>query len=300
VRATFGLELAREVPPSTPHEPAAPHRNDDMTMLAIARQLLALRLSVIPVPRADGRRFDGKVPAIAWREFQSRWPTDDELVAWFAGAPMNLAIVTGAVSDLVGIDADSEEARRWCARRLPYTPWQTKTPRGFHLFYRHPGILVRNRARIETGAGKLALDCRGDGGYVIAAGSLHASGAPYTFAGDWSQPRERVPRFWPGWLARPKPQVSTGANLSRPTGDVIARARKYLAAIPRPEIGQGSDVATLSAACRLVRGFGLAPNDAEALLWEWAGGRPGWTRDWIVRKVEHAERYGSEPIGALR
>jgi hypothetical protein len=73
-----------------------------------------------------------------------------------------------------------------------------------------------------------------------------------------------------------------------------------LAAIPRPEIGQGSDVATLQAACRLVRGFKLDPMDAESLLWNWTGGRPGWTRDWVARKVAHAVRYGTEPIGALR
>ncbi len=82
--------------------------------------------------------------------------------------------------------------------------------------------------------------------------------------------------------------------------DVIQRARRYLAAIPLPEIGAGSDSATLSAACRLVRGFGLPSEDAEALLWEWAGGRPGWTREWIALKVAHAERYGTEPLGALR
>jgi hypothetical protein len=83
-------------------------------------------------------------------------------------------------------------------------------------------------------------------------------------------------------------------------GDVIDRARRYLLAVPRPEIGHGSDAATLYAACRLVRGFGLAPADAEALLWAWAGGRSGWTREWIARKVAHAERYGTEAIGALR
>jgi hypothetical protein len=81
---------------------------------------------------------------------------------------------------------------------------------------------------------------------------------------------------------------------------VIDRARAYLAAIPRPEIGHGSDAATLNAACRLVRGFALAPADAEGLLWEWAGGRAGWTREWIAEKVGHAVRYGTEPIGALQ
>jgi hypothetical protein len=265
-----------------------------------ALNLRARGLSVIPVPRPDGCRFDGKIPAIAWRQYQNRLPTEDEIRSWFAGSPMNLAIVTGAVSGVVVVDADSPAALRWCVRRLPYTPWQTKTARGFHLFYRHPGVPVRNRARIETGGGRLAIDVRGDGGYVIAPGSVHASGAQYLEAGDWSQPRDRVPRFRPGWLARPVRHESSRPAGVRPTGDLIERARKYLAASPRPEIGQGSDVATLSAACRLVRGFGLAPTDAEALLWEWAGGRPGWTREWMARKVEHAERYGTEPIGALR
>ena len=71
-----------------------------MTTLDHARRLLGLGLSVIPVPRADGGRFDGKVPAIAWREYQTRRPTDDELVAWFsADRPTNFAIVTGVISD---------------------------------------------------------------------------------------------------------------------------------------------------------------------------------------------------------
>jgi len=77
-------------------------------------------------------------------------------------------------------------------------------------------------------------------------------------------------------------------------------AVQYLATIPRPEIGSGSDAATLYAACRLVRGFGLDAADAESLLWKWAGDRPGWTRDWVARKVAHAQRYGTEAIGGLR
>ena len=271
-----------------------------MTILDHARRYLALGLSVIPVPRADGTRFDGKVPAIAWREYQSRLATESEVLAWFAAnTPTNFAIVTGAVSDLVVVDADSEEARRWVARTLTYTPWQVKTSRGFHLYYRHPDVRVTNRARIETGAGRLALDCRGDGGFVIAAGSVHASGFLYREAGDWSAPRSEVPRFWPGWLERPKATSTRVTSTHRPTGDVLTRARQYLAVIPVPIIGQGSDNATLYAACRLVRGFQLSPADAEALLWEWAGGRAGWTREWVAAKVSHAERYGTEPVGGL-
>ena len=49
-----------------------------------------------------------------------------------------------------------------------------------------------------------------------------------------------------------------------------------------------------------IDGTEIAAADAETLLWEWAGGRPGWSRDWIAAKVAHAVKYGSEPIGALR
>lgn len=240
------------------------------------------------------------MPAIAWREYQTRLPHDGEIARWFGGAPMNIAVITGTISDVVVIDADSPQALRWCTKNLPYTPWQTQTSKGFHLWYRHPGLHVPNRARIETKDGRLAIDVRGDCGFVIAPGSIHASGAEYREAGDWTIPRQQLPRFWPGWLQRPRRQDSSTCNLPRPTGNVVDRARRYLGAIPPPVIGHGSDSATLYAACRLVRGFGLTASDAESLLWEWAGGRPGWTREWISEKVQHAEKYGSEPVGALR
>ncbi len=273
-------------------------------MREVALALWRRGLSVIPVPRprpgaAPGTAGDGKVPAIAWREYQTRPATEKEIAGWFTGEPMNIAVITGTVSGVIVIDADSREGMLWVARHLPYTPWQTQTARGFHLWYAHPGVRVTNRARIETRDGRIAIDVRGDGGFVIAPGSIHASGVEYQEAGDWTLSRDRLPRFWPGWLERPRPPTPPPSR-PRPTGDVVERARRYLAKIPPPEIGSGSDNATLYAACRLVRGFSVSASDAEGLLWEWVGGRPGWTREWITQKVAHAERYGSEPVGALR
>jgi hypothetical protein len=112
-------------------------------------------------------------------------------------------------------------------------------------------------------------------------------------------PRDRLPRFWPGWVARPQ-RPTPQHPPTRPWGTILDRARRYLAAIPRPEIGSGSDAATVYAACRLVRGFELNENDAIELLWEWAGNRDGWTRDWVAAKVRNASSYGTEPIGGLR
>jgi hypothetical protein len=281
-----------------------------MTPLETARAFLARGLSVIPIPRPrpgvpPNTPGDGKTAAIKWKDYQTRRPTDDELVAWFGGEPMNLAVVTGEVSGLVVIDADDGDALAWCTRELPPTPWQSKTGKGVHLWYdRPPGVRVPNRVRIETREGRWALDVRGDGGYVIAPPSVHANGAVYRFAGDWREPRERIPRFSPAWLERPDrplsaPALAPPASARRST-DVLDRARRYLSAIPRPAIGAGSDAATLYAACRLVKGFALSPVDAETLLWEWCGGRAGWTREWVTQKVAHAERYGTEPYGALR
>jgi bifunctional DNA primase/polymerase-like protein len=266
----------------------------------IALLLWRLGLYLIPVPRANGGTLDGKTPVIQWRRYQTHRPTEREIRRWFSHAPMNIAIITGASSGVVGIDADDTAALRWCTQRLPYTPWQTKTSHGFHLYYRHPGVRIGNKFRLETNDGKLKIDTRGDGGFLIAPGSVHASGALYEFAGDWNAPREELPYFWPGWLQRAKRPSRSATDLRRPTGNVVERARRYLAAIPKPEIGCGSDNATLYTACRLVRGFSLTTQEAEALLWEWAGNRPGWTREWVAAKVVHADRYGTEPVGALR
>ena len=282
------------------HPVAIPHGRT----LQRALSLRSRDLSVIPVPLPRpgvpaGTPGDGKVPAIAWRPYQTRRPTEAEILDWFGAQRSNIAVITGAISGVVVIDADSPEALRWCVRRLPYTPWQTETVRGFHLWYRHPGVPVPNRAYLQTEHGRLAIDVRGDGGYVIVPGSLHASGVAYREAGDWTVPRAQLPRFCPDWLERP-PRTPLGPRTPRLTGASLDRARRYLGAIPRPEIGAGSDHATLYAACRLVRGFELRAADAEALLWEWAGSRPGWTRAWVAEKVAHAERYGTEPMGALR
>jgi hypothetical protein len=271
------------------------------TTLDVALDLYARGFSVIPVPRPDpAAGFDGKVPRLAWTPYQTTRADEAQIRAWFS-TPQNLAIVTGAISGIVVVDADSPAACKWMTRHLPWTPWQVRTSRGFHAYYRDPGDPVGNRAKIPCAHG-VALDVRGDGGYVIGPGSLHASGHVYTWAGDWTQPIDQVPRFWRGWFPRrPAQPAPAPAGRHVPSrGHVLDRARKYLAAIPIPIIGAGSDVATLSAACRLVRGFDLSPTEAEDLLWQWAGHRPGWDRAWVAAKVRHALRYGSEPIGGLR
>ena len=272
-----------------------------MMMLGYATRLRDAGLSVFRIPLGT------KVPDTPWKVYQDRLATDDELRAWFQDEPANLGIVTGAISGVVVIDLDNEPARQYLLRHrhLPYTPWQSQTSKGWHLWFAHPGFPVANRAGVQTPAGRLPIDLRGDGGYVLAGGSVHPTGAVYRSTVE--PPRPVLPRFWPNWLEPvklPKGKTTSPAAPAPPRfGDafLLERARRYLAAIPPPLIGQGSDVLTFKAACRLVRGFGLLAADAEALLWDAFGNREGWTRDWIAEKVSNADkRSQGEAIGGLR
>jgi hypothetical protein len=57
---------------------------------------------------------------------------------------------------------------------------------------------------------------------------------------------------------------------------------------------------TFRMCCRLVRGFALTNADAMRLLTEWNERcQPPWSEGELRDKLEHARRYGREPIGAL-
>jgi hypothetical protein len=273
--------------------------------LDYARRLRDLGLSVFPIPDKS------KVPLVAWKPYQDRLPTDDELREWFPpGQPINLGIVTGAISNLVVLDADTRQAADAVRKRLPKTPWTTETARGMHFYYAHTGGHIGNTARdVASHDGPLPIHRRGDHGYVLGHLSRHPSG--WIYRSTVAAPRPKLPYYNTSWLpTNPealyrKPRVTAavtqpGGQMTTAPDALIFRARRYLAAIPPPVIGQGSDTVTLKAACRLVRGLNLPPSDAEDLLWEWAGGRDGWTREWIAAKVVNALKWGKEPIGGLR
>lgn len=86
---------------------------------------------------------------------------------------------------------------------------------GRHLYFRHPGGVVRNDAGRRLGPG---LDVRGDGGYVIAPPSRHASGGRYAVAGYGGT----LPEL-PDWLRRrlhpPEPRRRAPAMEWRPGKD---------------------------------------------------------------------------------
>jgi len=133
---------------------------------------------------------------------------------------------------------------------------------------------------------------------VVVTGEYWDTGTVSDPAG-FPTPQERCAAVRGVPAEPPKGWTNGGTTPSTPP-DVIARAQRYVAAVPAAVSGQRGDVRTFQVCCRLARGFGLGPGDALGLLSEWnARCNPPWTERELLAKLDHAKRYGREPIGGL-
>jgi hypothetical protein len=109
-----------------------------------------------------------------------------------------------------------------------------------------------------------------------------------------------MPADFPVPPASPRAACPRRMPHSTGSGDVLQRARRYLAALPPAVAGQHGDTATFRACCRLARGFLLSDADALTLIREWnARCEPPWTERELADKIRRARRYGREPLGGL-
>lgn len=126
---------------------------------------------------------------------------------WFHGFKvMNIGIRTGVVCDVVDVDLESKaggngyESLMYVTQHDPsgdsdadvLAVWPgpvVKTGNGWHLYLRPTG--GSNRAHLMPG-----IDYRGDGGYVVAAPSVHVTGRPYAWLRKGALPIEPTP-----WLS---------------------------------------------------------------------------------------------------
>lgn len=115
--------------------------------------------------------------------------TDDpeQIKRWWAKNPFwNVGIVTGEASNLIVIDVDQHDADgidTWKKLEAKWGEVVTRTARtggnGLHNLFTHPGVRIGNRTAALPG-----IDVRGDGGYIVAPGSVHASGNEYGWLND--------------------------------------------------------------------------------------------------------------------
>lgn len=247
-----------------------------------------LGLCVIPA------EFAGKRPKFEWKEFQKRRPSIEEIEEW-CRVRMNVALVMGQISGLVAVDADSDAALDWIRKNLPESICQTRTPNGEHHFYSLPeGIVIGNRARLKG----LKLDVRGNGGYVLAAPSLHPSGSKYERRGDWLKIRKSPfidPSLIIEWPKSPfrdpiEPEVV------KVEAEKLRRAHGYARKVPGAISGQGGHKQTFSLACKLVRNFDLCEKEIFDVLNRWNETcEPRWSERELIHKAQEALRAVNGP-----
>ena len=258
--------------------------------------LIARGVNVLPL-RGTGNT---KLPAIqSWKALQTHRLVEYDAASidryvreyWGEGR-RGLAAVTGAVSAIVVIDFDDDDAWGIVADVCGGYPETVtaRTPRGRHLWLTHPGGGRRGLVHVG-GAG---LDVRADGNYVVCPPSLHPSGRPYEWIVGpdemWPpapMPTELIRLLWPDPEERPH---------ATPIHHISSR---YALAALRHEVDrvrsapEGTRNATLNkasfAVARFVLTGHLAPREAAASLLE-AAISAGLSEDEATRTIESAFR----------
>lgn len=123
--------------------------------------------------------------------------------SWVVGHPMfNIAIATGRISNIFALDIDPRHGGDDNLRKLegqygdlPKTVRFLTGGGGQHILFQHPGVNVPN----YVGKPAPGIDIRGDGGYIVAPPSLHASGRIYAIDVD-HHPSDVAIAAAPKWL----------------------------------------------------------------------------------------------------
>ncbi|HET8909392.1 MAG TPA: phage/plasmid primase, P4 family [Ktedonobacterales bacterium] len=123
----------------------------------------------------------------------------EQIQRWWKRWPRaNIGIPTGPQSGWLAVDIDTKAGATYdtlaAIGPLPTTMTAQTGSGGLHLIFRYP----RNGLEVRNSASKVAqgVDVRGDGGYIVAAPSIHPSGGIY----EWVKEIEPTP--CPSWLLK--------------------------------------------------------------------------------------------------
>jgi len=119
-----------------------------------------------------------KKALVKWEQYQKEQPTLKQIENWWGKWPKaNIALVTGKISNLTVLDADTQEAKDLIESYLPETFLTpiVKSPKGWHYYFKHVAE-IPNKANLSKG-----LDARSEGGYIIAPPSQNGNGKQYQY-----------------------------------------------------------------------------------------------------------------------
>lgn len=143
-------------------------------------------ISVIPMTSYINPKDNkvGKKPLIKWEQYQKTLPTMQEILGWWTQWPTAMiGIVTGELSGMMVVDADTQEACELIEKTLPET-WDSiaivKSPRGGKHYY-----FKSLNGKWQTKAGVLpGIDIRANGGLICAAPSRNVAGKEYRWLSE--------------------------------------------------------------------------------------------------------------------
>lgn len=269
---------------------------------------LALAVSGFRVfPLTEG----AKTPAIdGWQTKATRDPTRiarwwrDPITGWHQD--YNIGIATGGGVAVLDVDvkngAQGPVTLRDLVRQhanLPKTLQSVTPTGGRHLLFAVREDVRNSASRIGPG-----LDVRGDGGYIVAPGSVVA-GKTYRWA-DGLDPTGAALALMPDWLRgkatapRPAPDATPIDAELVDTPATLESVRRYLqTSAPLAVQGSGGDSTTFAVAA-WVRDLGVSESVAlEAMLDHWNERcSPPWDPAELAVKVANAYRYAVNPQGS--
>lgn len=178
-------------------------------------------------PRTQHGKDEATTDAATIRAWWQRWPD------------ANVGGLMGEASGVIALDVDPPKGEDSLAAilngsGLPATPI-SRTGRGRHVLFAHPGRSIGNRAGLRPG-----LDVRGDGGYIVLPPSSHEGGNTYAWElSPWDVPLapmagwllelfekpKRVPKA-NGAPARPAVRHAWAETAMRNECEAVARARE--------------------------------------------------------------------------
>jgi hypothetical protein len=253
-------------------QPAGPSSG---VLIKAAMEYGRLGWSVVP---AEPR---GEKSSIRWQIYQHRRPEMTEIGDWFNRLPCaNLAVVTGIVSALVVLDLDPRRGSTSSLKRLEQEhgplPATVEAVMGARrqLYFGHPGEIVPERPDFAPG-----IDLHGDGGYVLAPPSEHASGDAYRWV---HSPEVFHLEKLPPWLAS---VPSARANPKNPWRHLL-----------RTGVAEGGRSEAVSTLAGHLLGCEVDPEAVLELMLCWNAVRchPPLAADKVADTVESIARAGRE------
>lgn len=135
----------------------------------------------------------------------------EKIKDWFKDGDSNIAIVTGEISGITVIDIDVGEGKKgaetWAQIISDYGEPKTLISQtgggGMHLIFKYNSALKTSSDALGEG-----IDVRNDGGYIVAAPSIHKTGNIYKWL-NWGEKIASLPSF----LIRKKDKKRARNNL---------------------------------------------------------------------------------------